>query len=120
GAQTGSFNLREYELESGQDRQLTSFKDDSVVFPCVSRDGSTILFRHLFHLYAYRPGSSEEPRKIDIYHDGDRSEARTERRVLNTASQVSFTKDGLEMAFVAGGDVWVMDTELREPKQVTT
>ena len=32
---------------------------------------------------------------------------------------MTFTHDGLEIAFVAGGDIWVMDTELREPKQIT-
>jgi tricorn protease len=32
---------------------------------------------------------------------------------------VAFSKDGLEIAFIAGGDLWVMDTELLEPKQVT-
>ena len=32
---------------------------------------------------------------------------------------MAFSKDGLEIAFIAGGDLWVMDTELLEPKQVT-
>ncbi len=41
------------------------------------------------------------------------------RRKFNKADEVAFTDDGLEIAFVAGGDVWVMDTKLREPQRVT-
>ena len=41
------------------------------------------------------------------------------RRQITKATAVDFTNDGLEIAFIAGGDVWVMDTELREPRRVT-
>ncbi len=116
----GCFNLLEYDLESGKCRPLTSFKDDSVVFPCLSRDGSTLVFRHLFDLYRLRPGSSEPPQKIDITAAADRTRELIERRTLQSATQVAFTADGLEMAFIAGGDLWVMDTELREPRRVTS
>lgn len=119
GGQSGSFNLWEHDLDGGRDRQLTKFTDDSVVFPCISRDGSTIVFRQLFDLYVFRPVNGDTPRKIDICQVGDRASERKERRVLQTASAVSFTQDGLEVAFIAGGDLWVMDTELREPKQIT-
>ena len=57
--------------------------------------------------------------KIDITFAADRTAERKERRTLTTASQVAFANDGLEVAFIAGGDLWVMDTILREPKQVT-
>ncbi len=118
GGQSGSFNLWEYDLTSGETRQLTKFTDDSVVYPCISRDGSTIVFRHLFDLYRLKPGNGE-PQKIKIEVNADRPAERKERRTLTTATQVAFTADGLEVAFVAGGDLWVMDTELREPRQVT-
>jgi tricorn protease len=119
GGQGGSFNLWEQTLPKGQARQLTRFTDDSVVFPCISRDGSTIVFRHLFDFYRLRPGGSEPPAKIDVWAEGDRTAERTQRRVLQQATAVTFSADGLEIAFIAGGDLWVMDTELREPKQVT-
>ncbi len=71
GAQSGSFNLREHDLESGRDRQLTQLEDDSVAFPCISRDGSTIVFRHLFDLYRLNPTSPSPPQKIEIIESGD-------------------------------------------------
>ncbi len=119
-ARSGSFNLWQRDLDGQKGEQLTHFHDDSVVFPSLSRDGSTLVFRHLFDLYCYHPGTSESPRKIDIGQDSDPNKDRIERRVLREASEVAFTSDGLEIAFIAGGDLWLMDTELREPRQVTT
>ncbi len=119
GLEKGSLNLRERDLASGTDRALTSFADDSVVYPCISRDGGTIVFRHLFDFYKVATTGSSLPTRIEIYQEGDSTRDPIERRVLQTASQVTFSKDGLEVAFIAGGDLWVMDTELKEPRQVT-
>ena len=99
-------------------KQQAAFPDDSIVFPCVSRDGSTLAFRHLFDFYRMAPGG--KPMKIDIFRDDDRPADKIERRALDRANAVAFTSDGLEIAFSAGGDLWVMDTELREPKRITT
>src|SRR5205085_6809168 len=108
-----------HSFATGEDKPLTTFADDSVVQPCVSADGRTIVFRHLFDLYRYRPGSAEGPVKLTITASADRGPDPVERRVLTSANQVAFSADGLELAFTAGGDLWVMDTELREPRRVT-
>ena len=119
-SQDGAFNLYEHDFTTGNDKQLTKFPDDSVVQPCISKDGKTIVFRHLFDFYRYEPGSNLPPEKLTITASGDRQIDPIDRRVLSQATEVAFSNDGLEVAFLAGGDVWVMDTELREPKQVTT
>lgn len=115
----GCFNIWEHEQRTKQNRQITHFTDDSTVFPCISRDGSTIVFRHLFDLYRVKPGRDEKPVKIEIVRDDDRAVERISRRVLTTATEATFTADGLEIAIAVGGDLWVMDTELREPRRVT-
>jgi tricorn protease len=115
----GAFNLWEHDLKSGKDTPRTKFATDSVVFPAISRDGRTVVFRHLFDLYRWQPGSGAAPVKIAIDYRGDALDSPVDRLVLDRATDVSFTADGLQMAFLAGGDVWVMDTELREPRQVT-
>jgi tricorn protease len=117
--QSGSFNLWARDLDSDNEKQLTDFQDDSVVLPCISRDGTTIVFRHLFDLYRLNPAKNEPPQKIDIHYGGDEARDPMMRRTLKAATDVAFSSDGLEIAFIAGGDVWVMDTELREPQQVT-
>lgn len=119
GARNGVLNLREYTLKTKNDRQITKFKDDSVIFPTISRDGSVVAFRHLFDFYQLKPGQAEKPVKINLWAPGDVTIAKTHRRILNKATEVAFSKDGLEIAFIAGGDAWIMDTELREPIQLT-
>lgn len=115
----GTYNIWEHNLADGKERQLTQYTDDGAVFPCVSRDGSTLVYRQLFDLHRIQPGKDEKPVKIDLFRDDDRDSDRIERRVLDRATAATFTGDGLEIAFAAGGDLWVMDTELREPKRIT-
>lgn len=119
GAQDGLFNLREYDLATGKDRRITNFTDDHVVLPALARDGGTLVFRALAHLYSIQPGKDETPRQINLATRADYDPPREEKRTLTTATEVAFSPDGLEIAFIAGGDLWVMDTELREPRQVT-
>ncbi|MBI5689011.1 MAG: PD40 domain-containing protein [Verrucomicrobia bacterium] len=116
---SGSVNLWEYELANARQTQLTKFADDPVTSPAVSRDGRTIVFRHLFDFYRFEPGRSREPVRLEIWDDSETAAANLERRTLTNVTDVAFSNDGLEVAFVAGGDLWVMDTILREPRQVT-
>ena len=115
----GVGNLREHDLASGKEKQLTGFKEDSIMYPAISKDGSTIVFRKLFDLWVYRTDGKSKPAKIEIKNIADHGLVRKQRRTLKTATEITFSKDGLEVAFVSGGDLWVMDTELREPVQIT-
>jgi len=118
-SQSGAFNLWKYRLGAKTQLQLTTFDDDSVVSPCISRDGSTIAFRHLFDLYKISTTAPHKTKPIRIKYVGDNITEPNQRKLLKTAKQAAFTSDGLEVAFVAGGDVWVMDTVLKEPRQIT-
>jgi tricorn protease len=117
GEQCG--NLAELSFADKSVKMLTEYADDSVVFPAISADGKTIVFRRLFDLYVYRPESGQPPQAIEITVVDDAAPDPLLRRTLSQATEVAFTSDGLEVAFIAGGDVWVMDTELREPRQIT-
>lgn len=115
----GVFNLWEHDLTRGKNTQLTQFKADSVVFPTLSRDGSMLVFRHQFDFYRLKTDGQSQPEKIEIQDVGDIVQSPVDRVVLDRATGITFTENGLQMAFLSGGDVWVMDTELREPRQVT-
>lgn len=115
----GCLNIWELDSSTKRNRPVTKYKEDSAVFPCISRDGGTLVYRNLFDLYRIQPGSNETPVKIDIFRDDDRPQDRIDRKVLSSATAAAFTGDGLEIAMVVGGDVWVMDTELKEPRRVT-
>jgi tricorn protease len=103
-----------------QQHELVDFEDDSVVFPSIARDSGLIVFRHLFDLYRYQPGKDEQPTKIELTYAGDPLvDPDLLRREFSKADEVSFADDGLEMVLVAGGDLWAMDTVLKEPHRLT-
>ena len=117
----GAMNLWGRDLDADAAEPLTDFDDDSVTFPAIARDGSAIVFRHLFDFYSYRPDRGGPPSKIELFAESDGSylDDPIERLVVNEADAVAFSKDGLEIAFIAGGDLWVMDTVLKDPRQIT-
>ncbi len=114
----GTFNLWKREIGSGREVQLTRLVDDGVQAPAVSRDGRTVVFRRLFDFYVLDVPSGEV-RPLELYAAGDPSIDPLSRKMVSRASSASFTSDGKQIAFVAGGDVWVMDTVLRQPVRVT-
>jgi tricorn protease len=106
--------------QPARQRKVWGFQDDSIAEPTISRNGSTIVFRHLFDTYVLHPGKDDQPVKLDlkVASDTDLPED-LQRNTVNRADQVAFTDDGLEIAFTLNGDLWLMDTELKEPIQVT-
>jgi tricorn protease len=121
GFELWSYRFAKKEGKPGKQKFIFAYEDDSIVYPSISSDGKQLLFRHLFDLYVMDPTSDEYPEEIELTIASD-VDLPTEqlRREIDSASEVAFTTDGLEIAFVAGGDIWVMDTTLREPKQVTS
>jgi tricorn protease len=116
----GCFNLYRRSLDGAQSTQLTRFTDDGPHDPAISRDGGTIVFRRLFDLHRLNTASGGVPTAIELWEGGVLDVDALERVALDGASEVAFTSDLKQIAFLAGGDVWVMDTELREPVQVTS
>ncbi|NUN49357.1 MAG: PD40 domain-containing protein [Candidatus Brocadiae bacterium] len=122
GAEGGRFAIREVPVGEApaQSRPVvTPAAAGADVYPCLSRDGRTLVFRRDFDLYRVDPAAGGEPRRIEITVRADDARPPVERATLDKVSTASFSADGLEVAFVAGGDIWVMDTILREPRQVT-
>jgi tricorn protease len=126
-ARDGVANLFERDLDSKKARQLTKFTDSHVMFPALSRDGSMLVFRQLFDFYRLPTDGKRQPEKIALTSATDLPGRAPEVRrrlksVLNETytGTLDFTSGGLEMAFTAGGNVWVMDTVLRDPQPVTT
>ena len=118
-APDGTANLFRRHLPSGTAQQLTHYTDDGVSFPTLSADGTTVVFRQGFDVHRLVLDGKASPVPIDIRAGGDASWPRTEHATTKRATEVVFSDDGREMAFVAGGDIWVMDTNLREPRRVT-
>lgn len=120
GAKNGARNLWKCNIADKQLTQLTSFSDDLVMHPSVSADGAAVVFSHLFDVYRMDLKKGAKPSKIEIRDTTHDVSDDLMRRSLTSASEAAFTSDGLEIAFVAGGDLWVMETTLKEPIRITT
>lgn len=122
GAANGARNLWEYSFEKSESTQLTHFDDDLVHQPALSSDGKTIVFSHLFDLYRMDLGdkANAKPVRIEITAATEDVDSDVFRRRLSEATDAAVTEDGLELAFISGGDLWVMETVLREPVRVTS
>ena len=121
----GCQNVRHHDLATGQEKPITFFKDDSVFHPSLSKDGRTMVFRQLFDFYRMDPTRPEvAPQKIALRHGAATLRPAARRRFYNAcwnndqAGDVSFCDNGMQIAFTTGGDLWVMDTVLRDPKCV--
>ena len=115
-----------YRDMAGAARRLTSFADDHVFQPFVSPDGRTMLFRQRFDFWKLdlaREGA--EPERIVLHPEpGYLERPPVQRRFYegcgnnDEKGDVSFCDNGYQMAFTSGGDLFVMDTVVREPRLV--
>ncbi len=110
----GTFNV----WRSRSKQQMTDFEDDGAYFLTVSRDRKTAAFRRLFDVMVLDVASGTA-RKIELVDAGDGAPDEIVRTTITSADDVSFTPDGKMMAFIAGGDLFVMDAVLKEPVRVT-
>ena len=121
----GVRNIRWRSLKTGEERKITNFTEDHIFCPSLSRDGRTMVFSNGLDLWRIDPTlESPVPERIAMRPAGfDPSEPRSVRRSyadMNNnygTGECTFRDRGREVAFTAGGDLWVMamDDEKRQP-----
>ena len=124
--QGGTMNIWWHAFPGAEERQLTFFKGDNVIAPTLSADGRVMVFRQGLWFYSFDPTQPEiAPKRIDLCPEDTGLARTTLRRRLYTSlwdndgiGSLTATSEGLEFAFTTGGDVYVMDTILREPRLV--
>ena len=123
----GVRNLYYRDLKAGASAvKLTAFTDDHVFTPSISADGSTMVFRQKFDFYRLAlKQKGAKPARILLHPAvGSPLRPKTRRRFYeecwnnNEAGHVAFCDKGTQIAFTSGGDLYVMDTVLCEPRLV--
>ncbi len=113
----GVRNLRHRSLESGKDREITSFTDDHMYTPSISRDGKTMVFAKGFDIWRIDP-TARNPKAVRIPLRSalfDPSAPRVVRRDYSKMDNnygdgnCTFRDKGREAVFTTGGDVWAME-----------
>jgi tricorn protease len=115
----GVWNLFHGSINTDERQQLTTFKDDGILFPDLSRDGKTFVWSRNFAVERFDLASGHVTPLV-IKAPADHSAPATRRIHANSATEAAFTDDAREIAFVANNDLFVMDTELKEPVRVTS
>lgn len=125
GGQDGTRNVWYHDFPGATERQITFFRGDSVIHPTLSKDGKTMVFRQGFDFWMINPESGGSPTRIVLKpEDTGLVREKTRRRVYDSIwnndipGGLTATNGGLELAFTTGGDLYVMDTVLREPRLV--
>lgn len=118
-SRSGAHNIWHHQFGKKGDRQITRHPDDSVFAPALSADGKTIVYRHLFDLHQISTKGKASPAKIDLYHRTTLEHPTSEALTFRSTRDAAVTPTGLEWAFEAGGEIWAMDTVLKEPNRLT-
>ena len=122
----GSRNLWYRSLDGKETVQLTHFTGDHVFQPSLSADGRTMVFRQAFDFWRFDPTNPKvAPERILLKPEtGYMSRGESKRRRYDkcwnndTDGDVTFCDNGSQVAFTTGGDLYVMDTLIREPTLV--
>ena len=125
-ATNGVRNVWRHDFKSGKARQLTFFADQHVFQPSLSADGRTLVFRQAFDFWRMDPTAKDaKPQRIILHPaPGSADAPKTRRRSYTSCwnndedGGLSFCDDGRQIAFTAGGDLFVMDSVVREPRLV--
>ena len=122
----GTANIRHRDFATGAERAVTAFADDGVLQPTLSADGHVMVLRRGFDFWRLDPTEAAPvPRRLDLRPGPGWTSPATTRNRRYTAARnpdggehVAFYGEGDDIAFTAGGRLYVMDAGTREPVEV--
>lgn len=115
----GKFNVWKRDLSDNSDKQLTFFKDESVVSPSLSMDGSLMVFVVGDVAYRFAPESGKDPVKLKFFTEEKVKSSRVRKERVSGTSSVAFADEGKRIVFSAAGDLWTMEFGDKEPMRLT-
>jgi tricorn protease len=115
----GTSNLWEQPLNGGTPRQLTHFKGQGIYQPCLSADGSAMVFSKGTDLFLFHPlsGSSAEP--IRFWTWALANSPPLEKREIQATASADFTPDLKQVIFASAGELWWIKRKGEDPVRLT-
>ncbi|MES2982414.1 MAG: S41 family peptidase [Verrucomicrobiota bacterium] len=117
---SGCFNLWLRRFAEKADKQLTFFKQESVVIPAMSANGKVIMFRAGGKVYQFSPESGEAPKEVNIFTSEKLPDTSVRKEKVSGTSSVVFCEGGQRIIFSAAGDLWTMKHSDKEPARLTS
>ena len=115
--ESGHFNIHSLDIKSGLNVQLTKFDKHPIRF-LTSSNSNTLCFGYDGAIYTMTEGSTPKRITIQIYSDINYNTV--ERVSVNdNITEVAYSPNGKEIAFVARGEVFVSSVDYKQTKQIT-
>lgn len=115
----GTLNVYKAKIGENAKTKLTSFTEHPVRSLSASNNG-ILAFSWDGEIYTLEPGKEPKKVNIDIFADGVSPDNAAVKRMARTISSSSLSPDGKEIAFVAGGDVYVTSVKYKTTRQITS
>ncbi len=116
----GTYNLFRLTLPNKQIQQITFFKKEGIRAPGIAANGSLIAFEKGFELWAL-PLPQGKPYKISITLPVDFIQNPVDYHTFTRdASEMRVSPDGKSIAFVVRGEIFVMKSNGKFLKQITS
>jgi Tol biopolymer transport system component len=113
----GTQNLYKRSLASGQETQLTTFKDFPVRHLSLSENG-VLCFSWKGDIYTLTPGSEPQKVSVQVANDGNYS-GYENMPITGGATEFALSPNGKEIAFVKRGEVFVTGVDDARTKRIT-
>lgn len=118
----GSFELFVCDTEKNTCEQLTKLGEDGLSNVSFSADENTVVFIWKFYVYSLdlkTAGAKPKLLKIEIREDS-RGETMIDRTFTDGVERASLGRDGKQIVFSLGGEIWIMDANGGSARELTT
>lgn len=106
-------------IDGAEPEQLTRYRNDNVISPALSADGSTLIFRRGAGVFVWRPADGGEPREISWWTRGAEPVDDTfAQRVTGTAA-ADFAPGAEAVVFSAKGELWWIGAPNKPARRLT-
>lgn len=112
--ESGSFNVWKLE-KNGKKTQITTFDTHPVRSLSISNNG-ILCFSYHGQIYTMREG--EKPSKLSVFSPNDRKTSES-RKILNSINEMATSPDGMEVAVIMHGEVYVVNPDTGTTKRIT-
>lgn len=106
----GVENICRQRVGAADREQLTRFTDGRVLWPRLSRDGSTVYFERDFQVWSLKLDGSQ-PQPLSITLRGTATRPQSERLSLNTVQEFALSPDAKKLALIARGELFAADAK---------
>lgn len=114
----GEGNIWKVSTAGGKPTQVTKQRDGYVHYPCLSRNGKTMVWETDFSLWTVDPTTRNAPKRLTVTAAFE-NKLRTETRTQSRVEELEVSPDGTQLAVGMRGDIFLVPSAGGDAKRVT-